>query len=472
MASLGPVPRMNYASTRGDAPVLEFTDVLLEGLALDGGLYIAERWPTITSGDLRDFATLSYAEVAFRVLRPFVGGTIPDDDFEGMLHEAYGTFRHDEVVPLSALGESEHLVELFWGPTLSFKDVALSLIGNLFEYELTRRDDRVTIVGATSGDTGSAAIEACRDRDGIQLVMLHPRGRVSDVQRLQMTTVESSNIHNVAVDGTFDDCQDLVKAMFADRSFRERNRLSAVNSINWARVAAQTVYYVTSAVRLGAPDRAVSFSVPTGNFGNVMAGHIARTMGVPIDQLVIASNTNDILTRTHETGVMTMDEVAPTISPAMDIQVSSNFERLLFELQGKNGLALGQDMVDFRASGALSLEPGVIDALRSQFDAGRATETDVTETMCSIHDDFGMLIDPHTAVGVSVGRRLRRDKSIPMGFLSTAHPAKFGEAVVGATGVEPQLPAFLADLESRPERCASLPNDLAAIEAHVEAVTA
>lgn len=469
--SLSASEPMQYRSTRGDAPVLEFTDVLLEGLALDGGLYIADRWPTITEADLREFAGMSYADVAFRVLRPFVGGTIPDDDFAAMVDEAYSTFRHEDVVPLSPLQPGEHLVELYWGPTLSFKDVALSLIGRLFEYELGRRCETVTIVGATSGDTGSAAIEACRDRAGVQLVMLHPHGRVSDVQRLQMTTVDSPNIHNVAIDGTFDDCQDLVKAMFADRPFRTRNRLSAVNSINWARVAAQTVYYVTSAVRLGAPDNPVAFSVPTGNFGNVLAGHFARLMGVPISQLVIASNTNDILTRTHESGVMTMDEVVPTISPAMDIQVSSNFERLLFELGGRDGLGLGRDMTDFRANRQLALDDQVLDMLRSGFDAGRATEADVRDTIRAVHAETGRLIDPHTAVGISVGRRLRSSPSVPMGFLSTAHPAKFPDAVIDATEQEPDLPQFLADLHLRAEHCDSLPNDLAAVQAHVENVT-
>ena len=462
---------MRYVSTRGDAPVLDFGDVLLEGLAADGGLYVPDGLPTITSSDLRDFAQLDYHEVATRVLAPFVAPSLTSDDLAPLASDAYSTFTHPDVVPSSPLAGGEHLVELFWGPTLSFKDVALQLLGRLFEHELARRGTTMTVVGATSGDTGSAAIEACRDRAGIELVMLHPAGRVTEIQRRQMTTVDSSNIHNVAIDGTFDDCQDLVKALFADRPFRERMRLGAVNSINWARVAAQTVYYVTTAVRLGAPERAVSFCVPTGNFGNVLAGDVARHMGVPIDRLVVATNHNDILARTHRTGEMAISDVRPSTSPAMDIQVSSNFERLLFELGGRRGAALAADMARFRAEDSLALAPDVLAELRAGFDAGSATEDDVSATIAAVYEADERLIDPHTAVALTVARR---DAPVggwttPIAVMSTAHPAKFGEAVRDATGREPELPPALAALADRDEHLTALPNDLPTLRDFVTA---
>ncbi len=459
---------MRYQSTRGDAPTLDFGGALLAGLASDGGLYVPESWPQLSASDLGSMRELAYHEVAHRVLSLFVGDSIASDDVAAITEAAYATFDHPDVVPLSELGDL-HLAELWWGPTLSFKDVALQVLGRLFEHELTRRSDWVTIVGATSGDTGSAAIEACRDRAGIQLVMLHPKGRVSEIQRLQMTTVASPNIHNVAIDGTFDDCQDIVKAMFADHACREEMHLAAVNSINWARVAAQTVYYVTSAIRLGAPDRAVEFCVPTGNFGNILAGDIARRMGVPIAQLTIASNHNDILTRTHETGSMRIHGVVPSSSPAMDIQVSSNFERLLFELGGRRGLDLGQQMRDFRSEDELVLAPEVSAALREGFDAGRATEDEVANTIGSVYADTGRFVDPHTAVGITVARR-RGVTDVPRVVMSTAHPAKFGDVVEAATGTPPDLPERLAVLVGRPERCVELPNEVEAVAAHVRQV--
>ena len=461
---------MRYISTRGDAPTLDFSDALLVGLAIDGGLYVPDEWPRLSDGDLRSMTDLSYTEVAARVLAPFVGSSIDPDDLNAMIDAAYATFAHPDVVPVTELGDL-HVAELFWGPTFSFKDVALQLIGRLFEHELTKRSTTVTIVGATSGDTGSAAIEACRDRSGIELVMLHPQGRVSEVQRLQMTTVESANIHNVAIDGTFDDCQDLVKAMFADYGFRERMRLAAVNSINWARVAAQTVYYVTTALRLGAPEREVSFCVPTGNFGNIFAGHIARRMGLPIAELAIASNHNDILTRTYESGSMVIGDVVASSSPAMDIQVSSNFERLLFDLGGRNGLELGEQMRDFRSNGSLELPQPTVEGLREGFRAGRASESDVAETIADVYATTGRLIDPHTAVGVHVARHLGVSQA-PLAVMSTAHPAKFGDAVRAACGVEPELPDAMQELFGRPERCVELPNELNAVMEHVAAVTA
>lgn len=462
---------MRYVSTRGDAPVLDFGDVLLEGLAADGGLYVPREFPALSVSDLRDFAGLEYHEVATRVLAPFVAPSLSVDDLALLVQDAYATFAHSEVVPLSTLAAGEHLVELFWGPTLSFKDVALQLLGRLFEHELARRGSFMTVVGATSGDTGSAAIEACRDRAGIELVMLHPAGRVTEIQRRQMTTVDSPNIHNVAIDGTFDDCQDLVKALFADRPFRERMRLGAVNSINWARVAAQTVYYVTTAVRLGAPERAVSFCVPTGNFGNVLAGDVARRMGVPVDRLVIGTNHNDILARTHRTGKMSINEVRPSTSPAMDIQVSSNFERLLFELNGRRGAPLAVDMARFRIEDSLALAPEVLAGLRAGFDAGSATEEEIAATIAAVHDASSRLIDPHTAVALTVARRdaPAGGWTTPIAVMSTAHPAKFGEAVLEATGRRPELPPTLAALADRDEHLTALPNDLAALRDFVTA---
>ena len=456
---------MRYVSTRGDAPMLEFGDVLLEGLASDGGLYVPDGLPTISASDMADFAGLEYHEVATRVLAPFVAPSLSNDDLAALTEDAYATFDHADVVPTSRLESGEHLVELFWGPTLSFKDVALQLLGRLFEHELARRGSFMTVVGATSGDTGSAAIEACRGRAGIELVMLHPAGRVTEIQRRQMTTVDSTNIHNVAIDGTFDDCQDLVKALFADRPFRERMRLGAVNSINWARVAAQTVYYATTAAKLGAPDRAVSFCVPTGNFGNVLAGDVARRMGVPIERLVVATNHNDILTRTHRSGEMSISEVRPSTSPAMDIQVSSNFERLLFELGGRRGAALAADMAQFRTEKSLTLAPDVQAGLRACFDAGAASEAEVAATVAAVNESDDRLIDPHTAVALTVARSVAPTggRSTPMAVMSTAHPAKFGDAVLEATGRQPELPPALAALADRPEHLTALPNDLATL---------
>jgi threonine synthase len=450
---------------------LDFGDVLLEGLAADGGLYVPCEFPALSTSDLRDFAGLEYHEVATRVLAPFVAPSLSPDDLAPLVQDAYSTFTHSDVVPLSELAGGEHLVELFWGPTLSFKDVALQLLGRLFEHELARRGSFMTVVGATSGDTGSAAIEACRDRAGIELVMLHPAGRVTEIQRRQMTTVDSPNIHNVAIDGTFDDCQDLVKALFAGRPFRERMRLGAVNSINWARVAAQTVYYVTTAVKLGAPERPVSFCVPTGNFGNVLAGDVARRMGVPIDRLVVATNHNDILARTHRTGAMAISEVRPSTSPAMDIQVSSNFERLLFELGGRHGHALAADMAQFRAENSLTLAPDVVDGLHEGFDAGTSSEDEVSATIAAVNEVDGRLIDPHTAVALTVARRdaPAGGWTTPIAVMSTAHPAKFGEAVLEAIGRQPDLPPALAALADRDEHLTALPNDLATLRDFVTA---
>ena len=458
---------MRYVSTRGAAPILGFGEVLLAGLADDGGLYVPESWPSLGAGGSGD-----YLVTALEVMSPFVGGAIAPGAFADMVREAYATFESDEVTPLVDLGDGLYLLELFHGPTLAFKDVALQLVGRLFDHELSRRGERVTIVGATSGDTGSAAIDACRDRESMDIVILHPADRVSDVQRRQMTTVPAANVHNVAVEGTFDDCQDLVKAMFADAPFRQRMRLSAVNSINWARVMAQVVYYVVAAERLGGRHVPVSFSVPTGNFGNAFAGHAARHMGLDIEQLVIGSNSNDILTRFFAAGTMTLDEVVPTLSPSMDIQVSSNLERLLFELLDRDGAAVAALLDDFRGTGTIVLDPALHATLGDAWSAARFHDDEVLRCIAEEADRSGVVLDPHSAVGVSAARHCRRDHSVPMVALATAHPAKFPDAVESATGVRPDLPDRLGDLFDRPERFSRLPNDLAAIQAHVDACVA
>jgi threonine synthase len=462
---------VKYVSTRGSAPVLTFDDVLLTGLARDGGLYVPESWPQLTDEQLRSFASMPYADVAVEVMWPFVEGTIERDVFESISRDAYATFRHPDVVPLVELGDDVHLLELFHGPTLAFKDVALQLVGRLFDHELSRRGTHLTIVGATSGDTGSAAIEACRDRPSLDIVMLHPAGRVSDVQRRQMTTVLSDNVHNVAVEGTFDDCQDLVKAMFNDIAFRDEHHLSAVNSINWARILAQVVYYVKAAADLGAPDRAVSFTVPTGNFGNVFAGWVARRMGVPIRSLVIGSNRNDILPRFFRTGVMEMRGVVSTTSPSMDIQVSSNFERMLFELCGRDPGVVREAMAQFRDEGRLDLGPELLGAAGEVFDAHRIDDDAVRRVIAATYERTGVLVDPHTAVGLGAAALHEGEPGVPMVCLATADPAKFPDAVEAAVGFRPELPEHLADLFEREERSTTLPNDLMQVELFVASST-
>jgi threonine synthase len=440
-------------STRGTAPELAFADVLLAGLAADGGLYVPASWPSLGA----DWdGKRAYADVAVDVMWPYVEGSIERDDFVRLVAESYATFDHPDVCPVVEV-DGLHLLELFWGPTLAFKDVALQLVGRLFDHELTRRGERATVVVATSGDTGSAAIEACVGRAALDIVVLHPYGRVSDVQRRQMTTVDAPNVHNVAIEGTFDDCQDLLKACFADVAFRERVRLSAMNSINWARVMAQVVYYVTAAAHLGR----CSFTVPTGNFGNIFSGWIAERMGVPIDQLVIASNSNDILTRWARTGDLLAEPVVPTLSPSMDIQVSSNHERLLFELYGRDGARTASLLERFRGLGAAEAPKD------QRFDAASLDDAATLAVMRDLHERTGMLVDPHTAVGIGAARAARRDDDVPMVCLATAHPAKFPDAVEEATGVRPPLPERLADLLDREERYVVLPADLTAVQGHV-----
>jgi threonine synthase len=422
---------------------------------------LPESWPSL--GDVAALKDLSYAELAREVIAPFVGDEIEAGSLARMAHEAYAGFDHPDVAPLRALGNGEHLLELFHGPTLSFKDYALQLVGRLFDHALARRGERVTVIGATSGDTGSAAIESLRGRASIDVFILHPKGRVSEVQRRQMTTVDAPNIHNIAIEGHFDDCQDLVKAMFADTRFRAELKLSAVNSINWARVMCQTVYYMRAAAKLGP----LAFAVPTGNFGNVFAGWVARRMGAPIRQLIIGSNRNDILTRFVETGVMQMHDVVPTLSPAMDIQVSSNFERLLFELWGRDAARVAGAMERFRKSGEYAVDAKALAAMREAFSALALDDEGTKRVIREVHAATGVLIDPHTAVGIHAGRAKRRDKSIPLVAVATAHPAKFPEAVEEATGRRPALPPSLADLFDRKERLAVLPNDLARVQSFI-----
>jgi threonine synthase len=457
---------MRYVSTRGKAPALGFEDALLAGLAADGGLYLPEFWPTLSMEGLRD---LPYHEVALRVVAPFIGDEIPREALARMVREAYAVFDHPDVAPLVELERGVYLLELFHGPTLSFKDYALQLVGRLFDHALSRRGERVTVIGATSGDTGSAAIESLRDRKAVDVFILYPKGRVSEVQRRQMTTVDASNIHNIAIEGHFDDCQDLVKAMFADARYRAELRLSAVNSINWARVICQAVFYVRACAKLGGK---VAFAVPTGNFGNVFAGWVARRIGAPVDRLIIGSNRNDILTRFLETGVMQMHEVVPTLSPAMDIQVSSNFERLLFEAWNRDAARVAGAMEAFRKGGEYAVDRKTMESIRAVFDGERLDDEGTKRVIRAVHAATGKVVDPHTAVGIHAGRAKRRDTSVPLVCIATAHPAKFPEAVEAATGKRPEMPPRLADLFSRPERLATLPNDVAQVKEYIRAQVA
>jgi len=455
---------MRYISTRGAAPVLDFEEVTLAGLASDGGLYLPEAWPVLSRDEIAALAGLDYVETAVRVLMPFVGDSVDAAGLRSLCRQAYGRFAHAAVTPLVQLDGRNWLLELFHGPTLAFKDVALQLLGLLFERFLAPRDVHLTVIGATSGDTGSAAIDALAGRAKVDIFMLHPEGRVSEVQRRQMTTVLAPNVHNIAIDGSFDDAQALVKAMFAHQSFATQFSLSAVNSINWARLAAQVVYYFYAAVRLGAPERPVAFSVPTGNFGDVFAGYVAKRMGLPVERLVIATNINDILARTLATGVYEARGVVATTSPSMDIQVSSNFERLLFDALGRDPTRLRALMAGLAQSGRFVVDETALDLIRAEFDAGRADEAEVTATIARVQREAGYLLDPHTAIGVAVAGQLTEDRQTPMVVLGTAHPAKFPAAVKAASGIEPALPPHLADLHRREERFTVLANDQKLVE--------
>ncbi|NIA72210.1 threonine synthase [Pelagibius litoralis] len=458
---------MRYLSTRGKAPVLSFDEALLTGLARDGGLYLPESWPSFSPQEIRALAGKPYAEVAYAVIKPFVGDCIADADLRRILTETYGVFGHRAVAPLKQLDERTWLMELFHGPTLAFKDYALQLVGHLFDHVLRQRGERVTVIGATSGDTGSAAIEACRDRDQVDIFMLHPKGRTSEVQRRQMTTILSSNVHNIAVEGTFDDCQDQVKAMFNDIGFRDAMNLSAVNSINWARIMAQIVYYFVAAVALGAPDRAIAFAVPTGNFGNIYAAYAAGRMGLPVSQLIVGSNSNDILTRFFNSGTMEMAPVNPTISPSMDIQVSSNFERLLFDVLDRDGDKVSATLTGFRETGRFDVTAEQLQRLRRLFDCHRLSDEETMAEIAARLQTSGELLDPHSAIGTAAAAAALRDDVAVVVALACAHPAKFPDAVEKASGVRPQLPARLADLYEREERCTVLPNDLSALQGYI-----
>jgi threonine synthase len=455
---------MRYVSTRGGATGKGFCDVLLAGLAEDGGLFMPAEWPQIPHATVAGFAGRPYAEVAGAVLRPFVQGEIDDRDLARIAADAYRTFHHPAVAPLRQLAPSLWALELFHGPTLAFKDIAMQLLSRLMDHVLSERRRRITIVGATSGDTGAAAIEAFRGSANIDVFILFPEGRVSPVQRRQMTTTGAANVHAVAVRGTFDDCQATVKALFGRPRLREQAGLAGVNSINFARILGQIVYYFTAAVALGGPRRPVSFAVPTGNFGDIFAGYAAKRMGLPVDRLVIASNVNDILTRTLATGEYKVGSVTPTSSPSMDIQVSSNFERLLFETLGRDGETVKALMDGLARSGRFTIPPEVLEAIRDDFDAARADESETAAAIRATYDATGFLADPHTAVGLAVAPRFA-DPEVPMIALSTAHPAKFGAAIKSALGFEPPLPAALAGVLDRPERVTTLPNDVAAVEA-------
>jgi threonine synthase len=458
---------MRYISTRGEAPSLDFVEVMLAGLARDGGLYVPETWPVLSRAMIEGFSGRPYAEVAVEVIRPFVGEGISETDLARMAREAYGAFRHPAVAPLTQLNPNLFVLELFHGPTLAFKDLAMQLLARLMDHVLHQRGERTTIVVATSGDTGGAAIEAFRGRAQVDVVVLFPQGRISDVQRRMMTTARDANVHAVAIEGTFDDCQALVKAMFNHHAFRDRVRLSGVNSINWARIVAQAVYYFTAAVALGSPHRKIAFTVPTGNFGDVYAGYVASRMGLPIDRLVVATNVNDILARTFATGDYEIRDVVATSSPSMDIQISSNFERLLFDAYGRDAKSVRALMASLAQSRRFAVSAHALQELRALFTADRADEQESAAEIRAWMREANYCIDPHTAVALAVAEKETRDPSVPMVVLSTAHPAKFPDAVKAACGLAPALPEWLADLPKREERVTVLPANQAAVEKYV-----
>lgn len=458
---------MKYHSTRGTAPVLNFDDVLMAGLASDGGLYVPEYYPQISKSIIKTASSRPYIESAFQIMYPYVQDCIPEADFVELIKNAYSRFHHQAIVPLTQIDQGSYLLELFHGPTLAFKDVALQLLGQLFNYTLHKRSEKITIIGATSGDTGSAAIEGLKGFDNIDVYILFPKGRPSAVQQRQMTTIDAPNIHAIAVDGTFDDCQAMVKTLFADQEFRKKTPLGAVNSINWARVMAQIVYYVTSASAVGAPDRGVSFSVPTGNFGDILAGYVAGKMGLPVHKLYIATNENDILKRCYDTGDYKKSEVASTYSPSMDIQISSNFERLLFDFANRDPKIINNLMHDLKNNSAFKLNEQIHAQLQGLFGAGTCSNSQTLETISEIYKNTNQLIDPHTAIGVYVGQKLH-DGATPLINLACAAASKFPEIVEKATGQNASLPPFLSDLHDKPEHITYIPND---IEAFKEIIT-
>lgn len=456
---------MRYISTRGEAPALGFEDVLLTGLAPDGGLYVPESLPHFSLEEIRSWRGLPYTQLAFNIMYPFVEEAIPEADFRQMLDDTYGAFAHKAVAPLVQLDTNEWVMELFRGPTLAFKDFALQLLGRLLDYVLEKRQEHAVIMGATSGDTGSAAIEGCRHCEHVDIFILHPYQRVSEVQRRQMTTVLGDNVHNIAIKGNFDDCQRMVKESFGDQSFLGgKARLAAVNSINWARIMAQIVYYFHASLALGGPDRSMAFSVPTGNFGDIFAGYLAKKMGLPISQLVIATNRNDILHRFMSGNKYEQHQLEHTLSPSMDIMVSSNFERLLFDLHGRDGLAV-KELLENATKGPVSIEDYRWKQARKLFDSAAVDDKATCDTIREVYEQNEYLLDPHTAIGVRAARTCRRDADIPMITLGTAHPAKFPDAITesGLT-VKPELPAHMADLFEREERYTVLDNDRTGVQ--------
>ena len=459
---------MQFVSTRGKTKPLGFCDTVLAGLADDGGLFLPEVWPRFSADEIIGFANRPFAEIAFEVISRFVDGEIPDKELRRILHEAYAGFSHPSTAPVVELEPGHFVLELFHGPTLAFKDVAMQFLGRTMDHILIDKGLKATIVGATSGDTGSAAIEAFRGRENIDIFILHPKGRTSDVQRRQMTTVFDDNVHNIALEGTFDDCQHIVKAMFNNSKFRTKARLSGVNSINWGRIVAQIVYYFTSAVALGAPYRDIAFTVPTGNFGDIFAGYCAKRMGLPISKLIIATNENDILRRAFDTGHYDTDVVKPTSSPSMDIQISSNFERLLFEMLEGDAAEVNRLMASLVQSGGFAIPPSSLEKLHGDFTAGTTNERETAAVMQSVYAQSGYLVDPHTAVAIHVARSNMSPK-IPMISLATAHPAKFPDAVFRATGISPELPKRVGDLDKKEERVTVLSNDQAVVEGVVSA---
>jgi len=457
---------VKYISTRGAAPALNFEEVLLTGLAEDGGLYVPESLPRFSADDIAAMAGLSYPDLAQRIIDPFVGDCIPAPDLEEIIQDCYRDFRHEAVAPLVQLAENEWVLELFHGPTLAFKDFALQLLGRLLDYILERQHRKVVVMGATSGDTGSAAIEGCRRCSNIDIFILHPHERVSEVQRRQMTTVSGDNIHNIALQGNFDDCQAMVKESFADKSFLPEDRsLVAVNSINWARIMAQIVYYFYAALALGAPGRKISFSVPTGNFGDIFAGYLARQMGLPIDQLIIATNRNDVLHRIMTTQTYARTELHHTLSPSMDITVSSNFERLLFDLYDRDGAAVAELLERFQQQD-IQLSDTAIERAREIFDSQCVNDEETCTLIAQVYENSEYLLDPHSTIGVKAARDCRRDPATPIVTLATAHPAKFPEAIAkSGLEIEASLPHHMADLFERTERYEVLPRELAKVQA-------
>ncbi|MBY0344411.1 MAG: threonine synthase [Sphingomonadales bacterium] len=462
---------MQYVSTRGSAPALDFEGVTLAGLASDGGLYVPAEWPHFSHAEIKAMRGLAYPDLAARIMAPFVTGSLTEDELLALTHKVYGDFGHAAVTPLVQLDSQHWLLELFHGPTLAFKDVALQLLGRLFETFLERRDERLTIVGATSGDTGSAAIHAVAGLERVEIFMLHPKGRVSDVQRRQMTTVRAPNVHNLAIEGSFDDAQAHVKRMFTDGDVIHTLNLGAVNSINWARLMAQVVYYFASALQLGAPERTVAYSVPTGNFGDVFAGYVAARMGLPIERLIVATNINDILHRALSAGDYSAGGVTPTITPSMDIQVSSNFERLLFDAGGRDGAALAEQMRAFEQARAMQLTNAQAQGASALFASARADQVETARALQWAYRAAGQVIDPHTGVGLHAARVLAESGSVPANVplvtLATAHPAKFPDAVERAIGMRPALPARVGDLFGRAESFVELAGDYATTRDYV-----